>query len=77
MDEEVVDGVLLKRESGQLLLMEIHIAYSFPFFLNAVIQQLNIFSVDFVYVMFRFVLCCFELMFIYILTDKEIIEEFS
>lgn len=54
-------------------MMDIHLAYSIPFFIYIAGWGYKGNIIDLVFIFVRFIITCFEAIFIYILTDDEII----
>jgi hypothetical protein len=61
----------------QLFLMELHIAYSFPFFINLLRGGYADSWLETGVTVFRLFICCFELLFLYILTEEDVIAKFE
>ncbi len=59
----------------QLFLMDIHFAYSFPFFIYILIDSINITMLDGFFMTIRFIILCAETIFIYLLTGEKLIEQ--
>jgi hypothetical protein len=53
----------------QLYLMDIHAAYSIPFIINFLFYRSDPVMLDYFFVFLRFVICCFEILFIIVLSD--------
>lgn len=53
----------------QLYLMDIHLAYSIPFLVIFLLYSNDSRLIDYLFFLLRFVLCCFEILFIYVLSD--------
>ncbi|MDY6933036.1 MAG: hypothetical protein SVZ03_02280 [Spirochaetota bacterium] len=61
----------------QLFLMDIHLAYSIPFFINILIEGYHGSIIDYGLVIARAIIASFEIIYIFILTDKNVISEFA
>lgn len=61
----------------QLFIMDIHAAFSIPFFLGIIINSHSRSYIDSVFILLRFIIFCFEIILIYILTDEEVIKLFN
>ena len=53
----------------QLYLMDVHLAYSIPFLIVFIIYSNDSRLIDYLFLLLRLVLCCFEVLFIYVLSD--------
>ena len=54
----------------QIYLMDIHLAYSIPFFLSLIVSGFNSGWLDFIFILLRFVIFCAEIFLIHVLTDE-------
>lgn len=59
----------------QLYIMDIHVAYSIPYFVNAVINQSIVTLFDYGFILMRLIITCMECIFIYLLTAENIASE--
>lgn len=53
----------------QLYLMDVHLAYSIPFLIIFLLYSNDSRLIDYLFFLLRLVLCCFEVLFIYVLSD--------
>jgi hypothetical protein len=72
--------IYLRRETNrkiQLFIMDLHLAYSIPYFLNIAVYGYRGREYDYIFLIVRLLLVFFEGMAIYVLTDDEVIEGFA
>lgn len=72
--------IYFRREASrkiQLFIMDLHLAYSVPYFMNIVIYGFRGRQYDYIFIIVRIFLVLFEGMAIYLLTDDGVIEGFS
>ena len=58
----------------QLCIMDLHLAYSIPFFINIIMLNLDLKPLDYGFIIIRIIICIIESIFIYRLTEYKIIK---
>lgn len=59
----------------QICLMDIHLAYSVPYYLFLILMNNEYSTLDYVFISVRLIICLFEILLIYLLTDERVIKK--